>query len=92
MQCCFFYAGCDTVSSFANFGKQKCWMALQEMSLSDVENLQSLGKSSTVSDKTMDGCKRFVKLLYGSKVANMDTLAKLREHLVFKYESLKLHF
>ena len=58
-------------------------MALQEMGLSDVDNLQSLGKSSVVNDKTVDGCKSFIKLLYGANL-EFDTLAQLREHLVFK--------
>ena len=73
------------MSSFANYGKAKCWKALEDMSLSHIENLQSLGKSSTMQDKTVDGCKSFVKHLYGANLAKIETLAQLREYLVFKY-------
>ena len=59
---------------------------MTDMSLCDIENLQNLGRSSTIDAKTLQGCKMFIKLLYDANLApNIETLAQLRKHLVFKY-------
>ena len=56
------------------------------MNLCDIKNMQTLGSSSTIDTKTVQGCTMFIKVLYGANLQpEIETLAQLRMHLVFKY-------
>ena len=67
------FTGCDSISAFAGKGKIKA-VKLLEKYPEFIHCFQELGKSWIVTDDLVDQCEKFVCLLYGKMISDVDEL------------------